>query len=173
MTSQWSYHTRNLRQLRELLLDLLLQQIREKRIRTWRKLPVSCGEDSSVKLCLGKLDGYITGTWQISARKNQGRLFFTTSQSCSDLGVDWTEGFWALVSCISVCFPGCIAVNVVHRLSWFHYLSLTSVPHSVGLAPCVGVNVVTLRHRLMLNWLHFFIHIKCEIFLVWKDICGN
>jgi hypothetical protein len=117
-------------------------------------------------LCLRKLDRYITGTWKISAQKDQGRLFFTTSLSCSDLGMEWTEGFWSLVPCISLCFPGCIDLTVVHRLPWFHCLSLTSVPHCVYLAPCVGGNVVTLSHRLLLNWLHFFIPIKCEIFLV-------
>jgi hypothetical protein len=56
------------------------------------------------------------------------------------LGVEWTDGFWALVSCICLCFPGCIDLTVVHRLPWFHCLSLTSQYTSLcGSSPlCTG-----------------------------------
>jgi hypothetical protein len=62
-------------------------------------------------------------------------------------------------------------LSVEHRLPWFHTHNPTTGPQCVVFVPCLGRNEVILINRLQLSWLHFFICIKCIIFLVLKAIC--
>jgi hypothetical protein len=65
--------------------------------RTWRKVPLSYGEDISVKLCLRYLDLYRTFTWKFSAQQSQGSPLFITNLSWSDSGSGMcTQGSWTL-----------------------------------------------------------------------------
>jgi hypothetical protein len=123
--------------------------------RSWRKVPLTCVEDFSVKCALGKWSRDIGSTWVTGAHQEWGFPFFTARQSYH------ATRFFRVHRHLCLLGLNLIKQNMppwkslLYRLHWFQGFTVNTRSHGVLLVDWQGRKEFTWKPRHLFTWHQF------------------